>query len=90
MVIGILIALQVNNLNNIHTEKHKLQNYLGKITDIVGNYTDELCQHPGHHIVLSLLYRGYVFAAYLTDFYEEQISVGKELLKSIEDNNEIG
>ena len=39
VVIGILIALQVNNQNNIRTEKQDLKNYLGKIAK---NVIDEI------------------------------------------------
>ena len=59
-----------------------------KITDAVGNYKDELCKHPGHNIVLSLFYRGFLFTAYLTDFYKEQISAGKELLNALQEYDE--
>ena len=37
VVIGILIALQVNNQNNIHTEKQALKNYLGKIAQNIND-----------------------------------------------------
>ncbi|MEP2024470.1 MAG: hypothetical protein ABJH98_13760 [Reichenbachiella sp.] len=53
------------------------------IQEVLGNYTDQLCEHEGHDIVLSLLYRGYLFTAYLTGFYEEQIIAGKEVIKAI-------
>ena len=56
-----------------------------KLTDVVGNYTEDLCNHPGNDVVLSLFHRGYLFDPFLTDFYEEQISFGKELLKAIEE-----
>ncbi len=56
-----------------------------KMNEVIGNYTDKLCEHRGNDIVLSILYRGFLFTADLTNFYEEQVSVGKELLKAIED-----
>ena len=37
VVIGILIALQVNNQNNIRTEKQSLKNYLSKIAKNVND-----------------------------------------------------
>jgi hypothetical protein len=55
-----------------------------KLTDVVGNYTNDLCEHPGNDVVLSLLHRGFLFDPYLTNWYKEQISIGKELLKAIE------
>jgi hypothetical protein len=56
-----------------------------KLFEAVGNYSDELCEHKGNDIVLSLLYRGFVFTPYLTNFYEEQITIGEELIKTIEE-----
>lgn len=50
----------------------------------IGNYTEELTTHEGHDIVLSILYRGYLFTAFLTGFYEEQITSGTELINAIE------
>jgi len=60
-----------------------------KLSEAVGNYTNELCEHKGNDIVLSLLYRGFLVTPYLTNFYEEQISIGNELLKEIEDYDSI-
>ena len=56
-----------------------------KLFEAVGNYTNELSEHKGNDIVLSLLYRGFVFTPYLTNFYEEQITIGEELIKTIEE-----
>ena len=56
-----------------------------KLTDVVGNYTNDLCEHPGNDVVLSLLHRGFLFDPYLTNWYVEQISFGEELLEAIED-----
>ncbi|MFX0556507.1 hypothetical protein ACOCEA_06895 [Maribacter sp. CXY002] len=58
-----------------------------KLNEVIGNYTDLLAKHKGSDIVLSLLYRGFLFTAELTGFYDEQITVGKELLQAIEDHN---
>ncbi|MFI1770311.1 hypothetical protein [Thalassobellus citreus] len=55
-----------------------------KLNEVIGNYTDELCNHKGNDIVLSLLYRGFLFTADLTNFYKEQITNGNELLLAIE------
>ncbi len=60
-----------------------------KLSEAVGNYTNELCEHKGNDIVLSLLYRGFLVTPYLTNFYEEQISIGNELLKAIEDYDNV-
>ena len=60
-----------------------------ELTEVVGNYTDDLCKHTGNDVVLSLLHRGFLFKPYLTNFYEEQISIGKELLKAIEEYKNI-
>lgn len=56
-----------------------------KLPDIVGNYNNELYQHPGHNINLSLLFRGHLFPAFLTGFYEEQITIGLDLIKVIDE-----
>lgn len=58
-----------------------------KLTEVVGNYTDELYQHPGNDVVISLLHRGFLFDPFLTDWYKEQTSIGKELLTEIENYN---
>jgi len=56
-----------------------------KFADVIGNYNEELYQLPGHNITLSLLFRGHLFPAYLTGFYEKQITIGEELIKAIEE-----
>lgn len=58
-----------------------------KMRKALGNYTDVLTEHKGNDIVLSILYRGFLFTAELTGFYEEQVSFGNELLTAIEDHN---
>jgi len=55
-----------------------------KLNEVRGNYTNGLCEHRGNDIVLSLLYRGFLFTADLTNFYKEQIMFGYELLMAIE------
>ena len=56
-----------------------------KSPDIVGNYSDKLYQHLGHNINLYVLFRGHLFPAFLAGFYEEQIIVGLELIKVIDE-----
>ncbi|MFK7831942.1 MAG: hypothetical protein AB8B52_01585 [Winogradskyella sp.] len=58
-----------------------------KMREALGNYTDVLTEHKGNDIVLSILYRGFLFTAELTGFYEEQVTLGNELLKAIENYN---
>ena len=58
-----------------------------KMREALGNYTDELTEHKGNDIVLSILYRGFLFTAELTGFYEEQVTFGNELLIAIENYN---
>jgi hypothetical protein len=55
-----------------------------KLNEVIGNYTDELSEHKGNDIVLSLLYRGFLFTADLTNFYKEQVTLGNELLEAID------
>jgi len=59
-----------------------------KLNEVIGNYTNELCEHRGNDIVLSLLYRGFLFTADLTNFYKEQLTFGNELLKAIDNYDE--
>ncbi len=54
------------------------------INAAIGNYTEELTNHEGHDIVLSIFYRGYLFTAFLTGFYEEQVTSGNELIEAID------
>jgi hypothetical protein len=56
-----------------------------KLPDLIGNYSKDLYQHPGHNITLALLLRGHLFPAFLTGFYEEQITIGAELLIVIDE-----
>lgn len=82
--------------NDLELEQHKsgfsakwleLENKPNrKLTDIVGNYSNELYQHPGHNITLSLLFRGHLFPEFLTGFYEEQITIGLELIKALDEH----
>ena len=58
-----------------------------KMREALGNYTDMLTEHKGNDIVLSILYRGFLFTAELTGFYEEQVTFGNELLTAIENYN---
>jgi len=58
-----------------------------KLREALGNYTDTLTEHKGNDIVLSILYRGFLFTAELTGFYEEQVTFGNELLIAIENYN---
>lgn len=58
-----------------------------KLREALGNYTDTLTEHKGNDIVLSILYRGFLFTAELTGFYEEQVNFGNELLIAIENYN---
>ena len=55
------------------------------INEAIGNYTEELTNHPGHDIVLSIFYRGYLFTAFLTGFYDEQITSGTKLINAIDE-----
>ncbi|MFD1062062.1 hypothetical protein ACFQ1Q_02290 [Winogradskyella litorisediminis] len=58
-----------------------------EMREALGNYTDMLTEHKGNDIVLSILYRGFLFTAELTGFYEEQVTFGNELLTAIENYN---
>lgn len=56
-----------------------------KLPDVVGNYNEDLYQLPGHNITFSLLFRGHLFLAFLTGFYEEKITIGEELIIAIDE-----
>lgn len=58
-----------------------------KMGEALGHYTDILTEHKGNDIVLSILYRGFLFTAELTGFYEEQVDFGNKLLTAIEKYN---
>ena len=77
------LELQKNGFWSEWLEIEKRPNQ--KLNEMLGNYTDILCEHKGNGIVLSLFVRGFLFDPYLTDWYKEQITLGKELLKAIEE-----
>ena len=54
---------------------------------LMGNYTSELKNHPGHKIIMRLLFRGGTNNTFLTGFYENHIKTGNQLIKIL--NQEI-
>ncbi|MDA9364511.1 DUF6090 family protein [Flavobacteriaceae bacterium] len=47
---------------------------------LMGNYTLELKKHPGHKIIMRLLFRGGTNNSFLTGFYENHIKTGNQLI----------
>ena len=54
---------------------------------LMGNYTLELKKHPGHKIIMRLLFRGGTNNSFLTGFYENHIKTGNQLIEVL--NQEI-
>ena len=54
---------------------------------LMGNYTSELKNHPGHKIIMRLLFRGGTNNSFLTGFYENHIKTGNQLIEIL--NQEI-
>jgi hypothetical protein len=47
---------------------------------LMGNYNSELKNHPGHKIIMRLLFRGGTNNSFLTGFYENHIKTGNQLI----------
>ena len=54
---------------------------------LMGNYNSELKNHPGHKIIMRLLFRGGTNNSFLTGFYENHIKIGNQLIEIL--NQEI-
>ena len=54
---------------------------------LMGNYNSELKNHPGHKIIMRLLFRGGTNNSFLTGFYENHIKTGNQLIEIL--NQEI-
>ena len=54
---------------------------------LLGNYTSALKKHPGHKIIMRLLFRGGTNNSFLTGFYENHIKTGNQLIEIL--NQEI-
>ena len=54
---------------------------------LMGNYTSELKNHPGHKIIMRLLFRGGTNNSFLTGFYENHMKTGNQLIEIL--NQEI-
>ena len=54
---------------------------------LMGNYTLELKNHPGHKIIMRLLFRGGTNNSFLTGFYENHMKTGNQLIEIL--NQEI-
>ena len=54
---------------------------------LLGKYSMELKNHPGHKIIMRLLFRGGTNNSFLTGFYENHIKIGNQLIEIL--NQEI-
>ena len=54
---------------------------------LMGNYTSKLKNHPGHKIIMRLLFRRGTNNTFLTGFYENHIKTGNQLIEIL--NQEI-
>ena len=54
---------------------------------LIGNYSSELKNHPGHKIIMRLLFRGGTNNSFLTGFYENHMKTGNQLIEIL--NQEI-
>ena len=54
---------------------------------LLGKYSMELKNHPGHKIIMRLLFRGGTNNSFLTGFYENHIKTGNQLIEIL--NQEI-
>jgi len=54
---------------------------------LMGNYNSELKNHPGHKIIMRLLFRGGTNNSFLTGFYENHMKTGNQLIEIL--NQEI-
>jgi hypothetical protein len=57
------------------------------LSTILGKYTIELKNHPGHKIIMRLLFRGGIGNSSLIGFYENHIKTGQKLIEIL--NKEI-
>ncbi|WP_189663227.1 MULTISPECIES: DUF6090 family protein [unclassified Polaribacter] len=53
------------------------------LTKQITLYNDKLCEHPGHLIIATLLFRGATNTTFLTPLYENQIKAGEKLSQAI-------
>jgi hypothetical protein len=56
-----------------------------KLPALIGHYSKDFYQHPEHRVILSLLLRAHLFPAFLAGSYEEQITIGVDLLNAIDE-----
>lgn len=76
------LELDRNGFTYIYTELD--QKVHTDLYTLMGNYTQELKNHPGHKIIMRLLFRGGSNTSLLTGLYENHIQSSKNLLKEMD------
>jgi hypothetical protein len=76
------LELDRNGFTYIYTELD--QKVHTDLYTLMGNYTQELKNHPGHKIIMRLLFRGGTNTSILTKLYESSIISAQNLVKEID------
>ena len=80
------LELDRNGFTYIYTELDRKVHT--DLYTLMGNYTQELKNHPGHKIIMRLLFRGGTNSTFLTGYYKDHIKTGHKLIEIL--NQEIG
>jgi len=79
------LELDRNGFTYIYTELDRKVHT--DLYTLMGNYTQELKNHPGHKIIMRLLFRGGTNNTFLTGYYKDHIKTGHKLIEIL--NQEI-
>lgn len=79
------LELDRNGFTYIYTELDRKVHT--DLYTLMGNYTQELKNHPGHKIIMRLLFRGGTNSTFLTGYYKDHIKTGHKLIETL--NQEI-
>ena len=78
------LELDKNGFFYIYTELDKKVHT--NLFTLLGNYGMKLKNHPGHEIIMRLLFRGGTNNSFLTGFYENHIITGEKLIAVLNQN----
>lgn len=76
------LELDKNGFFYIYTELDEIVHT--DLFTLMGNYNKDLKNHPGHKIIMRLLFRGGTNNSFLTGFYENHIQTGQQLIEILE------
>ena len=79
------LELDRNGFTYIYTELDRKVHT--DLYTLMGNYTQKLKNHPGHKIIMRLLFRGGTNNTFLTGYYKDHIKTGHKLIEIL--NQEI-